>query len=114
MAKSAGLPAEAEIQRCLLRPLEHSTEHTTTDPVRLREELAAIRREGCAWVLEELEIGLIGASAPVFTGGQKVVAWVNFSSSSYRFPVEKRPKFAALTMQAAREITDRLGGSGRF
>jgi DNA-binding IclR family transcriptional regulator len=50
----------------------------------------------------------------VFTGGQEVVAWVNVAGRSYRFPVEKRPEFAALTMQAAREITDRLGGSGRL
>lgn len=104
--------SEAEIHRYLSRPLEQSTEHTVADPLRLREELAAIRREGCAWGLEELEIGLVGVS-PVFTGGQKVVAWVNVCGPSNRFRVEKRPEFAALAMQAAREITDRLGGSGR-
>ena len=53
----AGLPAA---------PLEPLTPATIVDPERLAAELAAVRRDGCATAVDELETGLASLAAPVF------------------------------------------------
>ncbi len=99
---------EAEILRYLSRPLERLTAHTITDSQRLREELAQARANGYAWGLEELEMGLIGVSAPVFDAAGVAVASVNVSGPAYRFPPEQRPELTRLTVEAARKISEKI------
>src|SRR3990170_956451 len=66
----AFLPASA-LARFLASPLE-----------RLRE----VRRDGGAWVREELAEGITAVAAPVAAAGGEVVAAVHVHGPSYRFP----------------------------
>lgn len=100
--------SEAEIERYLAKPLERLTDKTITDPNKLREELATVRKKGYAVGLEELEVGLIGVSAPVFDRGGAAIASVNISGPAYRYPPEKRAEFCQLAVETARKITHRL------
>lgn len=54
--------------------LEALTEHTVTDPRRLRMELESVRTNGWASTVDELEVGLTGVGAPVYQAGHMVAA----------------------------------------
>ena len=93
----------------LSRPLRHFTEHTIVDPASLRAQLQAIRAEGYGYSLEELEIGLNGVAAPVYSNGGTVVTVVSVSGPAFRLPAGSIPRLGELTKGAATEISGRLG-----
>ena len=97
-----------EIERYLSTPLERFTERTITHPDQLRQELASVRKEGIAWGLEELEIGLIGVSAPIFDSHGSSIASVSMSGPAYRFPPEIRPELAGLAHDTGTRISAKL------
>jgi DNA-binding IclR family transcriptional regulator len=99
---------ESEIERYLAKPLERLTEHTITNPEVLRAELVTIREQGYALGREELEIGLVGISAPVFVKGGAIVAAVNVSGPVYRLTEDRIPDFSLLTVKTAAQITKKL------
>ena len=67
----AGPDVEAAV---LSRPLRRLTEHSLTDPAKLADELAAIRRTGLAYDREEAAIGVGCVAAPVLVHGRAVAA----------------------------------------
>ncbi len=60
----------------LAAPLERRTERTVVDPVRLREQLVAVRAAGYATEDGELQAGVRAVAAPVAAGGEVVAALV--------------------------------------
>jgi DNA-binding IclR family transcriptional regulator len=66
------------------RELEPLTPLTITDQAALRLELEDVRRRGYATAVEELEIGLHAAAAPVFDPAGNCIAAVSLSGPSYR------------------------------
>jgi IclR family transcriptional regulator, acetate operon repressor len=66
------------------RELVRLTPRTITDPAALRAELEGVRRLGYATAVEELEIGLHAAAAPVFDSLGACIAAVSLSGPSYR------------------------------
>jgi len=70
------------------RVLEKYTERTITTTDALHEELAAIRREGYAKAVAELEDGLVAVAAPVFDPAGACVAALSLSGPAYRMPAE--------------------------
>jgi DNA-binding IclR family transcriptional regulator len=66
------------------RQLERYTERTITDPEALIAELAAIRRDGYATAVAELEEGLVAVAAPVFDATGACVAALSVSGPGYR------------------------------
>ena len=64
--------------------LERFTDHTITTPEALAAELAAVRRDGYATAVAELEEGLVAVAAPVFDGTGGCVAALSISGPAYR------------------------------
>jgi IclR family pca regulon transcriptional regulator len=53
------------------------TERTITDATRLKKVIANVRRDGYAWVEQELELGLCSLAVPIRDGEGQVVAALN-------------------------------------
>jgi DNA-binding IclR family transcriptional regulator len=102
----------AEIKRLTAGRLPTFTSNTITDGRALRAELEAVRRNGYAAALGEIEDGLNAVAAPVFGPDGKVVGALSVSGPAYRLPLERIAEFAALTIAAARKASARLGFSG--
>ena len=86
-------------------PLEALTPRTTTDPNRLRERLAAIRREGFAISLGETVPGAAGLAAPIFNADGSVTVGLLIGTPVDRFEQEL-PELKRLL----REATTRVAG----
>jgi IclR family acetate operon transcriptional repressor len=86
-------------------PLEPLTPRTTTDPDRLRERLAAIRRDGFAISLGETVPGAAGLAAPIFNADGSVTVGILIGTPSDRFE-EELPELKRLL----REATTRVAG----
>ncbi|MHB8589162.1 MAG: IclR family transcriptional regulator [Candidatus Dormibacteraceae bacterium] len=102
-----GPPAVRE--RLVARPLERSTAHTITDGAELEAQLNEALTDGFARTYEELEIGLDAIAAPVFASGGDVVAALDVSGPSHRLRAEGRPELVRLTLDAAADLSRRLG-----
>jgi DNA-binding IclR family transcriptional regulator len=67
------------VERVLRRELSAHTPNTVTDALRLRAELAEVRRNGLAYTFEEMSIGTCSVAAPVgedpVVAALSVVAW---------------------------------------
>ena len=64
--------------------LEHYTEQTITTQGALDAELAAVRRDGYAKAVAELEEGLVAVAAPVFDPAGTCVAALSISGPEFR------------------------------
>lgn len=82
-----------------------------TDLASLLTELDRIREQGYALSDEELEFGVVAASAPItdFTG--RIVAAVNVSAPKARIG-QRLDALGVFVSRAARELSSRLGASG--
>ncbi len=100
---------EAVRRRLLATPLYRSTPHTITDRVQLEAQLEAARQEGLARTFGELEVGLDAIAAPVYAAGGEVVAAIDVSGPSHRLHSDDRPELARLTLEAAADLSHRLG-----
>src|SRR5688572_10926244 len=68
---------DAERERWLSQPLEAYTPKTTTDPKRLKAELARVKRQGWAQDKGETAISILAFAAPVFDGRGKMIAAIS-------------------------------------
>jgi DNA-binding IclR family transcriptional regulator len=85
------------------------TEHTTTDPARLREVVERIRRERVAYAIETIAIGTCAVAAPVFDSSGTVAASMAVFAPTERFgPVEMR-EYTAAVVRAAALLSRELG-----
>jgi DNA-binding IclR family transcriptional regulator len=96
-------------ERILARPLEPVTPRTITDREALEAQLEVARQAGIARTHEELEMGLDAIAAPVFGPDGEVVAAVDVSGPSHRVRAGGRPDLDRMTMDAASDLSRRLG-----
>ncbi|NIJ12006.1 IclR family pca regulon transcriptional regulator [Saccharomonospora amisosensis] len=90
--------------------LPRLTDLTITDPVELRSALRTVREQGYAIVSEELEEGLVSASAPVRDRSGAVVAALASSSSIGRSSVDElRRHVVPLLVSTAEAISADYG-----
>ncbi|EHR51244.1 beta-ketoadipate pathway transcriptional regulator, PcaR/PcaU/PobR family [Saccharomonospora marina XMU15] len=90
--------------------LPRRTELTITDPTELRSALRTVREQGYAIVSEELEEGLVSASAPVRDRSGSVVAALASSSSIGRSSVDElRRQVVPLLVRTAEAISADYG-----
>jgi IclR family pca regulon transcriptional regulator len=83
------------------------TRNTVTDPRRLREVLAEVRRTGYALVKQELEDGLASIAVPVRDGSGAVVAAMNVSTNALRVDPETLVRdVLPLLKEAAKQIEE--------
>jgi len=88
------------------------TANTFTSRAAFLRHLDEIRGRGYARDLEEHEIGIRCAAAPIFDYRGEVVASVSVTAPSFRLTPERLDKIAPALVQAARSITRKLGGKG--
>src|SRR5690348_5936202 len=100
-------------ERLLARPLEQVTPRTITDRAELERQLEAARQSGVASTHEELEMGLDAIAAPVYGPDGEMVAAVDVSGPSHRLRSGNRPNLERLTLDAAADLSRRLGFRGR-
>ena len=98
-------------ERLLAEPLARITPKTVTDPGKLAVQLDQARRSGVARTHEELEMGLDAIAAPVFGPDGEMVAALDVSGPSHR--VKERNDLDRLTLDAAAELSRKLGYRGR-
>ncbi len=78
-----------------MKPL---TDRTVTDPVRLKQILAEVRKNGCACTQDELDYGLSSVAVPVMIGDRAVAA-INTSSNSARMTKDELAKARVAILQ---------------
>ncbi|MFI6935959.1 IclR family transcriptional regulator [Streptomyces sp. NPDC050287] len=93
----------------LARPLPRFTERTITGTSVLRGELEAVVEQGYALTIEELELGLAAAAAPIRAHDGKVIAAISVSGPVYRLNSDRLPEIAKRTVAAGAELSRRMG-----
>lgn len=106
--------SEQELKQVLSDSLQRFTDNTVTDPEALRRQLLDVREAGYAYTIEELEMGLNGVAAPVFSSGVfssggEAVAALGVYGPAFRLPANSLAKVGRLTKIAADEISRRIG-----
>ncbi len=89
--------------------LERVTEATITDRARLARELEAVRDQGYATIVDELEHGLSAVAAPVRDRGGDVVAAMTASGPSLRLAPQRLRLLGRVTLEQAHALSTRLG-----
>ncbi|HBT40547.1 MAG: IclR family transcriptional regulator C-terminal domain-containing protein [Alphaproteobacteria bacterium] len=102
--------SEEEVNRILQRHgLSKVTDKTLATPVRFRDALGQIRRQGYALDDEEHAIGLRCIAAAVFNEHDEPIAAISVSGPSARISDEKIAGLAGLVTRAAKAIASELG-----
>ena len=96
-------------ERLLSRALERSTPHTITSRSELEAQLDGAIKDGFARTYEELEVGLDAIAAPVYAASGEVVAALDVSGPSHRLRAGSRPVLIQATVDAAGDLSRRLG-----
>ena len=76
-------PADAE-KRLAEAPRPEFTQHTITSIPQIRRQLAQVRANGYSLVEEELQVGLISLSVPVYNSKGQTVASIGIASQVHR------------------------------
>lgn len=95
-----------------ISPLRRFTPRTVTDADVLLAELDEVRRRGWALAVDELEEGLTAIAAPIAGADGTVIASLSASGPTFRLTAERTPDVVAKVVEAAREISHRLGWHG--
>ncbi|MEW1675037.1 IclR family transcriptional regulator [Streptomyces noursei] len=107
----AHLPRERR-EALLGRTLPRFTDGTLTTAAAVREQLAAAHEDGFACTVEEFETGLNAVAAPVRSYDGTVIGAIGVSGPAYRMAPERLPELAKAAVQAAAELSRRMGYAG--
>jgi IclR family KDG regulon transcriptional repressor len=99
-------PAELDVH--LAHPLERRTDHSITDPTRLRAELAATRERGFGLCVEELYEGINGVSGAILDSQQLAIGYVSVSGPAFSLPVERLTEIAPTVLGVCEQIKEAL------
>jgi DNA-binding IclR family transcriptional regulator len=97
----------------LLTKLSAYTPMTITTKSRLREELQRVAEQGYALAVDELEVGLTAAAAPIRNAHGDVVASMSVSGPTFRLNDERVHDVVRAVVEAAQEVSHRLGWGQR-
>ena len=100
---------EAERLAVLPPPLSQVTEKTITDWGKLTSELDAVREQGYAVALEELELAYAAVSVPVRNHHGEIAAAICVGGPISRLLPERLPELAGTLKDAAHRISLNLG-----
>lgn len=93
-----------ELDGWLADPLEAFTERTIVDGRALRLELARIRRQGWAELVDELEEGLAALSVPVRSSRGSLAAVLGISGPTFRLARARRRELVPVVRATAAEV----------
>jgi DNA-binding IclR family transcriptional regulator len=103
---------DAELRRAV-PSLPRVTDQTVTSRSKLKAELAQVRETGYAVAVDELEIGLTAAAAPVRSAHGDIIASMSISGPTYRLNESKLETAVPQLVDAATEVSHRLGWGQR-
>ena len=95
--------------RLLARPLERFTDRTIVAPRRIERDLQEIARLGFAAAPQETLLGLNAVAAPIFDAQDACVAALAIVASIQFLPPKPRPSDVAQLVEAARQVSRKLG-----
>ena len=98
-----------DIERVLSVPLASYTPRTVTDPSAMWREIQRIRVDGVALAVEEFELELTAAGAPVRDYRGEVIATVSASGPSFRLNSDRLLEVAAHVRATADHLSAGLG-----
>jgi DNA-binding IclR family transcriptional regulator len=88
------------------------TANTITSLEALVRELDEVRTRGYAIAIDELEIGLTAVAAPIRNIHGEVIASMSISGPTFRLDARRVPQMSEDVVEAAREVSRRLGWRG--
>ena len=97
----------------MLTKLSAYTPVTITTRSKLRAELDQVRDQGYALAVDELEVGLTAAAAPIRNVHGDVVASMSVSGPTFRISSDRIDEVVAKVVEAADEVSHRLGWGHR-
>ncbi len=102
-------------QQCdaILNKLSAYTPVTITTKSKLRAELDQVREQGYALAVDELEVGLTAAAAPIRNVHGDVVASMSVSGPTFRITNDRIDEVVTKLLEAADEVSHRLGWGHR-
>jgi IclR family KDG regulon transcriptional repressor len=95
--------------RVLAQPLQRFTDKSIVSVRRIEQELLEIARLGFASAPEESMLGLNAVAAPIFDAQDACIASVAIVGSIQFLPEKPRPSDVAQLIEAARQISRKLG-----
>jgi IclR family acetate operon transcriptional repressor len=93
--------------------LERLTPHTITDRPLLERDLEAVRRQGFATIVDELELGLAAVAAPV-RNADAVVAALSVAGPTARLGDARLGLLGRVAIEQAHSVSVRLGYQGEL
>jgi len=103
---------DAEL-KAAVRELPRLTDKTVKKRTELKAQLEHIREVGYAVVVDELEVGLTAAAAPIRNAHGDIVASMSISGPTFRLTDERLEETVPLLLAAAIEVSHRLGWGQR-
>jgi DNA-binding IclR family transcriptional regulator len=88
----------------LAGPLQRFTDHTITDPERLRRKLAQVRRDGVAVSDRQVTVDALSVAAPIFDGGAVLAALSIVSKADGTDPARLVPAVRAAALGTSRAL----------
>lgn len=96
-----------------VKALPRVTDRTVTSRAKFRNDLQEVRELGYAVVVDELEVGLTAAAAPIRSAHGDIIASMSISGPTYRLGEEKLEQVIPMLVSAATEVSHRLGWGQR-
>jgi IclR family transcriptional regulator, acetate operon repressor len=90
-------------------PLEALTSRTIVEPALFAAELEAIRRDGFATAVDELELGLSAVAAPVLDESGRAIAALSVSGPTLRLTPRRVAELRPIVIKQARALGELLG-----
>lgn len=97
----------------VLSKLTAYTPSTITTKAKLRAELDVVREQGYAVAVDELEVGLTAAAAPIRNAHGDTVASMSVSGPTFRVSSDRVDEIVSAVVAAAEEVSRRLGWGQR-
>jgi IclR family transcriptional regulator, acetate operon repressor len=94
--------------------LERRTAHTIVDRPTLERDLDAVRRQGFATIVDELELGLAAVAAPIRDGDGAVVAALSIAGPTARLGDARLGLLGRVAIEQAHAVSTRLGYEGEL
>ncbi|RPA60481.1 IclR family transcriptional regulator [Aerococcus agrisoli] len=100
---------EATIDAALSQDLEAFTEHTLTNPIRVRKELSKVKEQGYSLSIEEMTYGNYSLAFPVRNYENKVVCSLSIVGPLSRVNNQKLKEYMHILRDATMDASERLG-----
>jgi IclR family acetate operon transcriptional repressor len=94
--------------------LERRTPHTIVDRPMLERDLETVRRQGFATIVDELELGLAAAAAPIRDAEGSVVAALSIAGPTARLGDARLGLLGRVAIEQAHSVSTQLGYQGEL